>query len=240
MSTKAALFLSSAFVAVCLAPGTQDPKPAAATAFVLDAGEIKLEELIDKCAAYLQRNIMSSKQELMNTLIGGESFSVQKRIEVDHDGCEELLTAMLFMKGFVLTELDEKKGVYEVISMNGPRHREITGRAVPKKLEQVLSRPNLRVPVTTAVHLKHVNPMVATNALRPFIAKTGAPGVTLGLVGSNSAILLTGLQDQVANAIRVLQEADVPGTPAAPGVAERLDQLTQRVTALEEKVGKGK
>jgi hypothetical protein len=244
MTTKAAFLFLSALATACLTPGTQDPKKPAAAPFVLEAGEVKLTDLIDRSAAYLKRNILTNEQEMANTGQGGNVFKLQNAISTDHDGCEELLTTMLYTRGFAVLALDESKGVYEIIAVNGPRGREIFNRAPQRTPEQILARPMLKMSVSTVVPLKNINATIATNALRPFFASTGAPGgggsLTLGNVGNNSAILLSGLQDQVANAIRMLQIADTPGAPEVPGTTERLEQLNLRVAALEEKLAKGK
>jgi hypothetical protein len=245
MTTKAALFLLSALATACLA-GTQDPKAQdpkkvpAGPPFAIEAGELKLGDLIDRAADYLKRNILVTEQEMMQAGQGSNVFKLQQPISTDRDGCEELLTTLLSTRGFAVVPLDEQKGVYEVISMNGPRSREIFSRAAQRTPEQILARPNLKMPVVTVVPLKHVNGTIATNALRPFFASTGAAqgggSLTLGNVGNNSSILLSGLQDQVANAIRMLQIADIPGAPEVAGAAERMEALSQRVAALEQKI----
>lgn len=241
MNSKATLLLLSSLTAACLTPHSRIPAQGGPP-FALEAGEIKIQDLIDRSAAYLGRNILANEQELANTGTGAVTFKIQRRIETDRDGCEDLLTTLLFSKGFVVTTLDEPKGLYEVIAANGPRGREILNRAPHKAPEQVLARSSLRLPVTTVVKLKHINATIATNALRPFYASTGSPqgggSLTLGNVGNNTAILLSGMQDQVAGAIRMLEICDVPPAAgeAAPDLAERIEALTRRVKALEEKL----
>lgn len=241
MTLKTSLFLLSALATTCLTPGTQDPKKAPeGSPFVVEAGELKMGDLIDRAAAYLKRNILSNEQEMANASQGTPVFKLQQPITTDRDGCEDLLTSLLYTRGFAIVPLDESKGVYEVIAMNGPRQREVFSRAAQRTPEQILARPNLKMSVSVVVPLKHVNATIATNALRPFFASTGGPqaggSLTIGNVGNNSAMLVSGLQDQVANAIRLLQVADIPGAPDAPGTAERLEALSQRVRALEEKI----
>ena len=241
MTAKATLLILSALTTACLTPGTQDPKKApAAPPFALAAGELKIGDLIDRAADYLKRNILVHEQELANTGQTSNVFKLQQPIVTDHDGCEELLTTMLYARGFAVMALDESKGLYEVVSMNGPRAREVFNRAAQRSSEQVLARPNLKMPVTVVVPMKHTNATIATNALRPFFASAGSPqgagSLSIGNVGNNSAMLLSGMQDQVANAIRLVQLADVPPAADSPGTAERLEALTQRVAALEAKL----
>jgi hypothetical protein len=173
---------------------------------------------------------------------------LQKALKLDRDGCEEFLASMLYRSGFALTWLDEKGTMLEVISMMGPRAREVTSRAMERSPEQVLARPNLKLVVTTMVPVEHINATIATNALRPFFASTGAPAggssLTLGNVGSNKALLLSGMQDQVAQAIRLIKKCDVPGSMDGMGMGmggapdDRVVQLEKRVKSLEEQLKK--
>src|SRR5690606_24993153 len=156
---------------------------AQAQPFVLEAGETKLTELVDRCAQHLGWSILSSPQELASPAM--QEIRTQTRIEVDRDGCIDLLSTMLARAGFVLTELDAQKNLYEILAMNGPRRLEIMGRAVRRTPEQILARPSLRMPVSTVIELKHVNAMVATTALRPFIAQAGpTASLTIGHLGN--------------------------------------------------------
>jgi len=215
--------------------------------FVLEAGKIELSELIDRAAAYLGRNILWSAQELQSTAQGGTTITLQHRVETGRDGCEDLLTSLLYRSGFAVSTLDAQQALYEVISLNGPRCREVFNSAQHKSPEEILARPDLHVPVTTAIALQHINATIATNALRPFFASSGTTtgGITIGNVGNNQGLLICGWQHQIATAIRLVLQNDVPPPePKAPGLAERLAELEQRLAALEEQVralqGKGK
>jgi hypothetical protein len=204
---------------------------------VLDAGDIKLAELVDRCAAYLQWNILSSPQELASC--PSQEVHTQVRISVDRDGCQELLTSMLTRSAFVLTVLDEPKGIYEILSMTGPRNREIVSRAVRRTPDEVLARPTLRVPVTTVLELKHTNATIAVNALRPFFASAGGQSMlTVGNLGNSTSVLLSGLQDQVATAIGMVRAGDVPAPAGtAMDAADRLSVIERRLAAIEKKIG---
>lgn len=227
-------------------PGGTAPAPAgkAATAatFVLEAGDVKIGDLIDRAATFLQWNILVNPQEL-SSASGAGIFKLQQRVETDAQGCQELLASLLGTSGFALTSLDEKKSLYEVISMFGPRNREVFNRSVNRSPEEILARPDLRMAVTTVVQLQHINATIATNALRPFFASTGSPNggssLTLGNVGNNTGMLLSGMQDQVANAVRMLRLVDVPtAQPPTPGLAEQIEALQDRVAKLEKALEK--
>lgn len=221
---------------------TTTPKAATAATFVLEAGDVKIADLIDRAAAFLQWNILVNPQELANSGMGPGIFRLQQRVETNAQGCHELLASLLCANGFALTNLDEGKHLYEVVSMNGPRSREITSRAPHRSAEEVLARPELRMAVITVVQLQHINATIATNALRPFFASTGTPGgssLTLGNVGNNTGMLLSGMQDQVANAIRMLRLVDTPpAVPPAQGLADQIEALQDRIAKLEKALEK--
>ncbi|HEX6812205.1 MAG TPA: hypothetical protein VF384_11320 [Planctomycetota bacterium] len=219
----------------------QDPAANAKKTFVLEPGEVSLSDLIDRCAPLLGWNILTNNQEMAAAGGGAATIRLQNRIATDLQGCEDFLTSMLYRSGLVLTGLDESKQIYEVIALNGPRSREIVNRALTRTPEQVLARPSLKVPVLTVVELKHINATIATNALRPFYASTGgnpAGSMTIGNVGNSTAMLLSGMSDQVAGAIRLLKTCDVPPPPeqAPPSLTERIEAIERRLTALEQKL----
>lgn len=252
-------------------PRPADRAPAAKPPFVFEPGVVELRTLIDRCSAYLQRNILADDNELAGggpkararpaapAAAGapaaaadgptGPFVELQLPVVTDAAGCEELLTGLLWTRGLALVPLDEAKGVYEVLSMTGPRAREVVMRAPQRTPQQVLARPALRQFVTVVVELRHTNASFATNALRPFFASTGSANsatINLGTIGNTTSLLLSGPQDVVATALQLVQTADVPQPPdARPEITQRLDalqrqneQLAQRLAALEEKLGK--
>ncbi len=236
MRTATLLFSLLAIAPAVIAQ--QGAKDAPKAPFVIEAGEIQLPALIDRCADYLDRNILVSTADMH---VGGASLTVrlQQKIETDRSGCEEVLTSLLYRAGFAMIQLDDGT-MFEVVSLSGPRGREVANRAQHRTIDQVLARPNLKVPVTVSLPLQHINATVATNALRPFFASTGAPtgsaSLTIGNVGNNSTLLISGFQDQVAQAIRIVRECDTPPTKIAPSIEELIGSLQARLKALEDKL----
>lgn len=184
----------------------------------------------------------------------GPTVTLQLPVVTDHDGCEELLSSMLWSHGLALVPLDEQKKVYEVLNMAGQRAREIISSAVRRSPEQVLARPMLRQYVTVVCNLKHTNAQLANNALRPFFAgyggNQGIYGLQIGNIGNSACLILSGPQFIVANALKLLQEADVPSVTsphelevkvselakANKALLERLELLEQRLTKLQKRV----
>ncbi|MCB9877664.1 MAG: hypothetical protein H6835_08705 [Planctomycetes bacterium] len=202
---------------------------AKAGTFKLPAGEISLTDLIDRAAAFLDCNILVAAAEIA----GAAPVRLQKAIETDRDGCLDLLSNLLYRNGLALTVLDEQLDIYEVILMTGQRGREIMMRAQWCAPEEALAAPRRKLPVTVAVPLQHINATIATNALRPFFASSGnnMAGLTLGNVGDSASMLLSGMQDQVAQAIQLLRACDV-----ATGDSQANDPLFQRIQLLEARV----
>lgn len=207
---------------------------------------LELADFIKWAQELTDRRFTFSDQELANTGQGGNRVTFLGRLPFKKDRFKidffAFFQTMLYIKGFaVVPRGSGEQEILEIVAMNGPRQKEVANGSryvTPEELPDY--RNQTGVPILTTVPLKNINATVATNALRPFFASTGSPqgggAVTLGNVGNNTAMLLCGLQDQVANAIRMVQVADMPGAPETPGTAERLEALSQRVRALEEKL----
>lgn len=219
------------------APAIAQENEPAEPPFVLPAGDLATTALIDACANYLGWNILYSEQELGEQ---GQKSKLQQQIVTDRDGCEELLYGLLYRQGFAVKTLDLERGVYEVLSMQGPRRKELGAGARFMEWSEVLQRPALKRQVLTTVPLQHIDAQLANNTLRPFFAGSGG-GVSVGTVGDGQSLLLQGFQDQVAQAVRVVQLADVPqraGRDAldARTLTDRVEALEARIRALEEKL----
>lgn len=233
ITTLFALF-AAAVPAIAQEAGST-PKEAPKAPFVVEAGEVAIPALVDRCAAHLACNILWDPRELVGT--GAPPLRLQQRVETDRDGCLEFLAEHLHRAGFALTWANEKNRTLEAIAMHGPRGREVLARAAVRSEQDVLARPTLRMPVAVTLPLQHINAVMATNALRPYFASTAgtASSLTLGVLGDSGSLVLSGMQDQVAQAIRLLREADKPraGAPAPADITKRLEELERRVQALE-------
>jgi hypothetical protein len=214
--------------AACVA---QQPAKQPAEPFVVAAGPVALDALIDRAAAYLGCNILFHPRELQSQLDAG--LRLQRDVATDRDGCEELLANLLHSAGFALTQVDATGALREVVARNGARAREVQARAVARTPEQILARPKLRVPVSTVAILEHLASDRAQNALRQVMQPSGGPipELTIGSVGGG--VLLTGMQDQVAQALLLLKASDLPSKPEARGGQERFAELERRLQALE-------
>jgi hypothetical protein len=127
MPARASLALFSLFASLALAqiPATQDPatsapeKPARApepghirtdrSGLVLPAGAIDADELVDAVARFLGRSIAWTAAEHGKAPI--EPFVLQKELALDAPGCEEVLSQLLWSRGFALVPLHADKGL---------------------------------------------------------------------------------------------------------------------------------
>ena len=181
---------------------------------------MELPEFIKWACEVTGRNFTFSEQELQNTGQGGGRVSFLGTLRIKRERFKEdfysFFQTMLYIKGFaVLPRGEGALELMEIVSMNGPRNREITNGAryvTPDAIEEY--RNQTGVPILTTVQLKSINATIAQNALRPFFASTGAPtgggSVVIGGVGNNTAMLLQGFGPQVYAAVKLLELVDVP------------------------------
>jgi hypothetical protein len=206
--------------------------------FTLPAGELRVTDLVDRCAAYLGRNILVGPNELLHSGVRDQALRLQQPIETNREGCEELLANLLWSKGLALVEVDAASGTLEVIALLGPRGREVGAKVKNRTVAEVLARPNLKVPVTTTIDLQHSNANAVINGLRPFLAGTTGSGgeVHLGASGARS-IAVSGTQDQVAKTVGMIRGLDVKPMPDTEPVSVPLaTRLEQRLEALEKSI----
>ncbi|MFK7740435.1 MAG: hypothetical protein AB8H80_08925 [Planctomycetota bacterium] len=212
------------------------------TKFVLPAGEISIKDFVQCCSDYLGISVLMNQNECSGT----QALRMPRAVETDHKGCEELLHAMLFRSGFGLTPLNDGLKLYEAILLSGTRGREVQMRAKRKTPTEILAQPNIFTMVMTSVELKHINAQLANNALRPFFASNGhsSTSLSIGNVGNRSNLILMGWQPQVAHALHMIQECDIPGqnTGKEAELSTRIERLEARLARLEKLLGdtKGK
>jgi len=181
---------------------------------------LELPDFIKWAQEVTDRRFTFSDQELQNTGQGGNRVSFLGRLPFKRSRFKEdffaFFQTMLYIKGFAVVPRGEAPlDILEIVSMNGPRQKEVAnGSKYVTPEELPLYRNQTGVPILTTVALKNINATVANNALRPFFASTGSPqgsgSVTLGNVGNNTAILLQGFGPQVYAAVKLLELVDVP------------------------------
>ena len=238
------LLVCASVTAQVESPATRPANPATAP-FVFEAGEVELGDLIGKCASYLQQNIQCDGVNLNGTDALAAKVVFDRPVVVDRDGCEDLLTSVLWRRGLAVVPMDESKHVCEVIPMNGPRRGEITARVAYRTAEQVLARPNLYRFVIVVYSPTHLNSLMASNAIRPLASSHSEMfhRVQMTSLGPGGALVLTGSQHLVAGWLRVLQAADKPalesaGAPPDASTSERLERIEALLAKLEQRLSR--
>ena len=221
---------------------TEGQEPAPAPEFRIEAGEAQLPDLVRRAATFLGRNVIwtSPDADQVNLMV-----EITEPLELDANGCEDVVSGLLFMRNFALVPLNAPAGIHEVISLVGPRRNEVAARAVHRTPAEVLARPNHYVVVTTNVELQHIDARIAATALRPFFAQGGSGtfGLMVGNAGSDRSLLLQGFSPQVAQACRLLRDIDQPPPkptepdPELARLAKQLEELAARISRLEFHVG---
>lgn len=217
-------------VACAFAIPAQDPKPA--PGFVLEAGDHELGDLIERAGKFLGRNYLVNDQEL--AAAGPKRVHLQSRLELDAIGCEEVVSQLCYTAGLAMMPVDARRGIWEWVSFQGPKSGALFSHALEMAPEEILRRSAWRVYVITRIPLRNLNPNAAANTLRPFFVGAGgnfAP-IQFGQVGDDRGLILTGIADCVAGAIRLIQDAD-NAAPARATEDEWRKAIETRVAALE-------
>lgn len=217
-------------------PPKQDPIRVTAqqTGFVLKEGEIAIQDLVAKAESFLGVTIMIEPNALAQN--PAAPITIAKALELDVNGCWDVLSQLLQTRGFALVPLNREVGLWEVLSMNGQRRQEIAMRAVYVPLADLPKYQNRAINIRTTVPLEYANGQIAPNALRPFFASSFGSGsvlqLTVGNTGQQSSVLLAGMGPDVHEAWKLIQQIDAP--PAQPRqLHERLEQIETRLDALE-------
>ncbi|MGE3171489.1 MAG: hypothetical protein AB7O97_02610 [Planctomycetota bacterium] len=200
-----------------------------ADGFVLPAGQVELTELVAAAAFYLQRNLLAEPEELARTA----PLHFQKELALDALGCEDVVTQLLYMRGFAVIEVDAARGLYEVLLIAGPRGAEVVERAPCRSADAVLRRPHLKQYVFTEVQLDCLDAEAAADQLRRLLGAAAGPsqhrlgGVVFGALGNARTLLLAGFQDEVAQAIRLVRVCDASAAAAAGSTADPADEAAE-------------
>lgn len=203
----------------------QAPEP-----FVLEAGRHELVDVIERAADYLDHNYLYQETEFQ---AGDTGVTLQTKLALSPREAQEVLSQLLYSRGFLMVPLNEKRALWEIISVAGPRRAEITARPKDMSPAEVRANENLMIVVRTPVALHTINAVTASTALRPLIGQvSGVVPVLVGTVGDERALIFQGLAGQVADMLDLLEAIDTPAEPAP----EERDRLTARVGQLEERV----
>lgn len=223
-----------------------DPTRSAAVAaapavdpFVLPAGSLELADVVARASEYLGCNVLIQKGALPDA--GKAPLTLQRGLKTDRAGCEEFLAAALAHYGMTLTYVDSKQTTMEALFPTSSNAERALQRATPRTIDEVLARPDLAMPATVVVDVKHCDLGEALSAMQPFAArgKGIGLGLTVGRLGDSKRLLMVGLQTEIAQALAVLRAVDRPEAATETLRRERdreVEQLQRRIDGLERKL----
>lgn len=220
--------------------------------FVIEAGQHDIKDLVDRSAAFLGRNYLYSEADFLNA--PESTVRLQHRLELDAQGCEEVVGQLAYTVGYAMLPVDAERGIYQWIFRQGPKRSEIPTSSTPMEPEEVMARRNSKMPVLTTIPLQHINATAAQNQLRPFFLAGGGGAAQIQFGVAGQALLVQGFADQVAAAIELLRKVDVPPpgqgharvsgafqdeeTGSVQSLLEWREQIEERLQHLENKIGK--
>lgn len=212
---------------------------AAADPFVLPAGSLELADVVARASEYLGCNVLLQKGALPEA--GKAPLTLQRGLKTDRAGCEEFLAAALAHYGMTLTYVDSKQTTMEALFPTSANAERALQRATPRTIDEVLARPDLAMPATVVVDIKHCDLGEALSAMQPFAArgKGIGLGLTVGRLGDSKRLLMVGLQTEIAQALAVLRAVDRPEAATETLRRERdreVEQLQRRIDGLERKL----
>src|SRR5690606_38598426 len=123
----------------------QAPEP-----FVLEAGRHELVDVIERAADYLDHNYLYQETEFQ---AGDTGVTLQTKLALSPREAQEVLSQLLYSRGFLMVPLNEKRALWEIISVAGPRRAEITARPKDMSPAEVRANENLMIVVRTPVAL---------------------------------------------------------------------------------------
>lgn len=211
----------------------------AADPFVLPAGSLELADVVARASEYLGCNVLLQKGALPEA--GKAPLTLQRGLKTDRAGCEEFLAAALAHYGMTLTYVDSKQTTMEALFPTSANAERALQRATPRTIDEVLARPDLAMPATIVVDVKHCDLGEALSAMQPFAArgKGIGLGLTVGRLGDSKRLLMVGLQTEIAQALAVLRAVDRPEAATETLRRERdreVEQLQRRIDGLERKL----
>jgi type II secretory pathway component GspD/PulD (secretin) len=198
--------------------------------YVLEAGEHRLRDLVQRSAQLLERTELVQWSESPEG--GDATVTAQVRLDLDRAGFEELLTQLLWSRDWVLTTVDAGKQVFEWIYGKGPRANIIVGRAQKLTPAEVQGRPGMATAVLTEVKVKHVDPMRIANMLRPRLGRNRLGCDPVTPVPQGQSLVLHGMREDVIAALQMVETADQPA-PVVRDDAPAPDQMAPAVAAPE-------
>jgi hypothetical protein len=194
-----------------------------------EVGTHTVRSLVDTAALRTGRIWIVHPQEME----GAPAIDMQNAVDVADADIESFVSELLWSRGYVVVVRKAAADAREVVSLNGPRGRDILAEAPMRSVDEVMAQPASRTPVRVTMQLQHVNATIVMNAMRPFFAQSArSASLTFGTAGNNSMFVISGIQCEVAQAVALLRAVDKPDA----GVEKQVTDLQAENTVLRAKV----
>ncbi|MFO1076196.1 MAG: hypothetical protein U1E73_00555 [Planctomycetota bacterium] len=200
---------------------------------VLPAGEFTVVELVEATAAYLCRNYLYDLPVLERA--GG--FTLQRQLAVDAPGSEELLYALLSTRDLAVFPVDEVRGLFAVVPLNGQAQQNqgspmLLGITPWRSREDILRRPNLREIVYTGITVANTDARSLAGMFAMALPTGWQPGRLYACAREERFLVLYGYRDQVAQAIRTAEALDRPTGRTTEDLRQRLERLERELAEV--------
>ncbi len=157
------------------------------------------------------------------------SVTFDRPVRMNAKDAMTFFSRVLDSQSFLLTKLEPKGSVLEIIAMHGASRMLAASRVELKTPTDVFAEPDLVMMVSVQRPLKHLAAMQTTNSLRPFLASSGGGNrqtIQIGTLGNS--LIIRGMQHDVARLLRQLDMADVE-TEEQRNFDARLRELESRI-----------
>jgi len=189
---------------------------------VLEVGDHEMADLVEKMAEFLGENhLVDGGWARFAKLRGSGRYAIRlhKRMELDAKSCREVIPELLYTLGWVLTPIDEARGLFEWINVNDRRRGDIRARAPFLDRDEVLANTKLHRYVITSLTLDKVS----VKELAPTLAALSKDNKLLDLMpvgGDTNSIIIGGLGAHVAPMVELLKRLDRHLAPRRPNKSE--------------------
>ena len=169
-----------------------------------------MADLVEKMAELLGENhLVDGGWARFEKMRGSGRYTVRlhKRIELDAKCCREVIPELLYTLGWILTPVDEARGLFEWININDRRRGDIRARALFLDRDEVFANTRLHRYVITTLKLENVTVEELTPALTT-LAKDNKLLDLMPVAGGTNTVILSGLGAHVAPMVELLRRLD--------------------------------
>lgn len=203
-----------------------------ATTMSLPARSYKISEVIDATARFLGWNILAEAWEGPEPSV---TFKLQNPLLVSKDEAEEVLSELLYNKGFTLIARNPNQKLYEVVYLYGSRGNQALQAGPHRTVAEVMRQPNLKQPVATTIFLPNEGALDYQKAIAELQKFNNREMMTVTRLIWPDKILIRGMQHQVAQIIALLRSKKPTRQQDEGDLESEVLELRRRIEKLRER-----